>query len=73
MKRSTVFVSVMIVICIAGSVFLLNPKSIQAEEDINVKALKIKLDKVLSNQQMILDRLESLSAQVKAMKTWRKK
>lgn len=72
MKRATIFVSVMIVICIAGSIFLLNPKPIQAEEDINVKALKVKLEQVLSNQEMILDRLESLSAQVKAIKTWRK-
>ena len=59
----------MIVICIGVSIFLLNPKPIQAEEDVN---LKVKLDKVLSNQQMILDRLESLSTQVQAIKTWRK-
>ena len=69
MKRSIFFVSVMIVICIGVSIFLLNPKPIQAEEGVN---LKVKLDKVLSNQQMILDRLESLSTQVQAIKTWRK-
>ncbi len=72
MKRSILFVSVAIVVCIGLSVFLLNAKPIQAEEDINVKALKVKLEQVLSNQEMILDRLESLSAQVKAIKTWRK-
>ena len=70
MKKSILFVSIMIVICIGASIFLLNPKPIQAEEDVN---LKVKLDKVLSNQQMILDRLESLSTQVQAIKTWRKK
>jgi len=73
MKRSIFFVSVMIVICIGVSIFLLNPKPIQAEEDVNLKALKGKLEQVLSNQQMILDRLESLSTQVQAIKTWRKK
>ena len=63
----------MIAVCIGASTFLLNPKPIQAGEDVNLKALKVKLEQVLSNQQMILDRLESLSTQVQANKTWRKR
>jgi len=73
MKRSILFVSVAIVVCIGLSVFLLNTKPIQAEEDINLKALKVKLDKVLSNQEMIMDSIESLSKEITALKTWRKR
>ena len=73
MKRSILFVSVAIVVCIGLSVFFLNTKPIQAEEDINLKALKVKLDKVLSNQEMIMERIESLSKEITAIKTWRKK